>query len=72
MQGRGCDLCVLWFSFVIVLCRLSGGGCIKEIRFVLQKFALSLSVLESQAGKIQGRSLQEGVFVVENYVPSWQ
>lgn len=30
------------------------------------------SVLESHAGKIQGRSLQGGVFVVENYVPSWQ
>lgn len=74
MQDRDCDICVLWFSFMLVLRCLRGGWHIKETRFVLGKVALSLleSVLKSQNGKIQRRSLQGGVSMVESSVPSWQ
>lgn len=74
MQEGGCGICVLWFSFMLVLRCLRGGWLIKEMRFVLRKVALSLleSVLESQTGEIQGRSLQGGVFMVESSVRSWQ
>lgn len=43
MQDRGCDICMLWFSFMSMLHCLCEVGCIKEeIRFVLGKVALSL------------------------------
>jgi len=74
VQDRGCDISVLWFSFLLVLCCLHGGWHIREVRFVLGKaaFILSGSVLESQTGKTQDRSLQGGVFTVESSVHSWQ
>lgn len=51
-----------------------GVGIFKEIRFVVGKIVLFLleSILESQTGKIQGRSLQGGVFTVESCVHARQ